>query len=554
MPPAIGSFVLLIGSFAASALAQVPGQLLPGPIERQFQQLPEPRAQPGAIQIPVPSQQAPANADAIKFTLTGVTIEGATVYPEAALLPYYEKHLNREVSLADVYSVAGAITARYRNDGYILSQVLVPAQTVDGGRVRLQAVEGYVAEVIIGGAADAPLELVSAYADKIKSARPLTAQVLERYVLLMNDLPGAFARTTLTPSKTQQGASDLLVEFTQRRVTGGFSMDNRGSAALGPLLWSGDLAVNAVFWVGDRTSARIVSTFDDELHYLSVSHDEQIGSEGARIGLTVNFVRSNPDTSAGFVPLFLRNDSNSGSVNYVYPVLRSRSENLYLRAGFTAYNGSQKLFGVSEVSDRVRAVRLGFTYDVADRYGGVNIIDVELGHGLNAFGASNSGDPGLSRINGKPDFTKVALYAARLQSLVPKWTLLTAVTAQYAGTDLLAPELFCYGGEQFGRAFDPCVFAGDSGAAVKQELRYTDVFQERFEYTAYGFYDVGWVQQRTPAALKASESGASVGLGLRFTFDVHFSGFVELAKPITNASELVSDRDLRVYAGFAMRF
>jgi hemolysin activation/secretion protein len=552
----MGPFVLLMVSLVASApaLAQVPGQLLPGPIERQFQPPPEPRAQPGAIQIPVPSQQAPANADEIKFTLTGVTIEGAKVYPEASLQPYYQKYLDREVSLADVYGVAAAITVRYRNDGYILSQVLVPAQTVHGGRVRLQAVEGYVAEVIVRGATDKSLELVRTYADKIKSVRPLTAEALERYALLMNDLPGAFARTTLAPSKTEQGASDLLVEFSQRRATGGLSMDNRGSAALGPLLWSGDLAVNAAFWVGDRTSAKIVSTFDDELHYLSVLHDEQIGSEGGRLGLAINFVRSNPDTSAGFVPLFLRNNSDSGSVVYAYPVLRSRSENLYLRAGLTAYNGSQELFGVSEVSDRVRAVRIGLTYDLADHYGGINIIDIELGQGLNALGASNTGDQGLSRINGKPDFTKVALYAARLQSLAGKWTLLTAVTAQYAGTDLLAPELFCYGGEQFGRAFDPCAFAGDNGAAIKQELRYIDFLQERFEYTAYGFYDVGYVQQRTPAALKASESGASVGLGLRFTFDGHFSGFVELAKPITNASAVVSNHDVRAYAGLAMRY
>src|SRR6185436_17718126 len=134
------------------------GQLLPGPIERQYQRPPEPRAQSGAIQIPAPSQQAPSNAAEIKFPLTGVTIEGATVYPEAALQPYYQKYLNREVSLADVYGVAAAITARYRNDGYILSQVLVPAQTVDAGRVRLQAVEGYVAEVIIGGSSDRSLD------------------------------------------------------------------------------------------------------------------------------------------------------------------------------------------------------------------------------------------------------------------------------------------------------------------------------------------------------------------------------------------------------------
>ena len=555
-PVLLEQLVLLVVSFVASGLAfaQVPALVLPGQIEKQFQRPPEPRAQPGAIQIPPPSQQPPANADDIRFTLAEITIEGARVYPEVSLQPYYQKYLNREVSLADVYGVAAAMTARYRNDGYILSQVLVPAQTVDGGRVRLQAVEGYVADVVVQGATETPPELVTAYADKIKSVRPLTAEALQRYVLLMNDLPGASARTTLVASKTERGASDLMVEFSQRRATGGLGVDNRGSAALGPVLVSGDLQVNAVFGAGDRTGAKVVSTFDNELHFLSLVHDEQIGSEGGKIGLAINFVRSNPDTSAGFVPLFLRNDSNSGSLIYVYPMLRSRSENLYLRGGLTAYNGSEQLFGVTEVSDRIRAVRLGLTYDLADRDGGINILDIELGQGFSALGASHAGDPDLSRANGRPDFTKVALYAARLQSLAAKWSLFTAVNAQYAGSDLLAPELYCYGGEQFGRAFDPCAFAGDSGAAIKQELRYTDSFEGRLEHTAYGFYDVGYVQQRTPAGLRASESGASVGLGWRFTLDRYLSGFVEVAKPITNASALVSDRDPRVYAGLSARF
>lgn len=552
----MGLFGLVVVPFVAStlAVAQVPALVLPGQIGKQLQPPPEPQAQPGEFRIPQPTQQVPPNADGIKFTLTEITIEDVRAYPDGSLQTYYQKYLNREVSLADIYGVAAAITARYRNDGYILSQVLVPAQTVEGGRVRLLAVEGYVAEVSVQSDIDTPPELVKAYAERIKSVRPLTAEVLERYILLINDLPGASARATLVPSKTDRGASDLLVQFSQRRVSGGLSVDNRGSKALGPVLWNADLEVNATFSVGDTTGIKFVSTLNRELNYVSVTHDEQIGSEGGKIGFAINFVRSKPDENAAFVPLNLATDSNSGSLVYSYPVIRSRGENLHVRGGLSAYNGSEQVFGVTETSDNIRALRLGTTYDLADRYGGINIIDVEIGRGLQTLGASHAGDADLSRANGKPDFTKVALYAARLQSLAEKWSLLAAVNAQYAWTDLLSPELFCYGGEQFGRAYEPCQFAGDTGAAMKLELRYSDIFQEGFGYTAYGFYDLGFVRQRTPSGLNASESGASVGLGWRFTVGLHLTGFVEVAKPITNAVVLVPNRDVHVYGGLSIRF
>ncbi len=540
--------------FSVPAFAQVPARLQPGQIERQFQTPPEPRAQPGRMQLPEPSQKPPANAVDIRFRLAQVVVDGATVYPESALRSYYEEMLDKDVSLADVYAIASAMTARYRNDGYILSQVLVPAQAVENGQIRLQAVEGYIAQVVVEGEDKPRRELVAAYAAKIREARPLTAAALERYLLLMNDLPGAFARATLVPSKTEQGASDLMVQFSQNRVSGGLSVDNLGSKSMGQVRWSADLDLNSVLGLHERTGIRAVSTFDRELDYLSVAHDEQIGSEGGKLGLLLSFVRSRP-TIESFIPLDLVTDSNSGAVAYSYPVIRSRSENLYLRGALSAYNGTTGLFNVTDTEDRIRALRFGLSYDLADSYSGINIVDLELGQGLRGLGASQAGDPDLSRANGKPDFTKMSVYAARLQSLAQKWSLLTAVNAQYSWSDLLAPELFSFGGEQFGRGYDPSELVGDSGAAMKLELRYTNSLQNGFGYTGYGFYDVGFVRQRTsPPGLSTTQSGASAGLGLRYSFGRYLSGFIEVAKPLTRVVAAEGNRDPRGYAGLSLRF
>lgn len=149
------------------------------------------------------------------------------MYTADALRGTYASLIGKEVTLADIYTVAGKLTTRYRNDGFILSQVVVPAQTVDGGVVRLEAIEGHVAGVRF-------TQTILEHANKIKASRPLTAAVLERYLLLINDLPVVFARGVLASSKSQQGASDLVIQVTPRIFSAGLSIDNRGTRSMGP--------------------------------------------------------------------------------------------------------------------------------------------------------------------------------------------------------------------------------------------------------------------------------------------------------------------------------
>ena len=119
---------------------------------------------------------APDEAEAIKFVLSGVLVEGSTVYDEVDFLPIYEAALGEEVSLADIYRMAGSISAKYRGDGYILSRAVVPAQRIRDGLVRIQAIEGFINEVIIEGDDSNRESLLEAYAAKIAAERPLTAR------------------------------------------------------------------------------------------------------------------------------------------------------------------------------------------------------------------------------------------------------------------------------------------------------------------------------------------------------------------------------------------
>ena len=117
--------------------------------------------------------------------------------------PLYRGRLGTTVSLADIYDIANALTNKYRNEGYILTQVVVPPQTIENGLVRLQVVEGFVDGITIAGEPrESAVKQFRKYADNLRENNILSAQNLERYLLLINDLPGVTARSVLSPSQT----------------------------------------------------------------------------------------------------------------------------------------------------------------------------------------------------------------------------------------------------------------------------------------------------------------------------------------------------------------
>ncbi len=279
--------------------------------------------------------------------------------------------------------------------------------------------------------------------------------------------------------------------------------------------------------MGARTGLKAVTTGNGELAFAVLSHNQWIGFEGGKLGVSYSASRSKPEEMS-IIPLNLETTSNSLNISYSHPIKRSREENLYLRATLGIHDGETKIFGVRDTEDHLRSIRLGLTYDKADILAGINTLDIEYSHGLKGNGASKNNDPFLSRAQGRVDYSKATIYAARLQLIGSGWSALAAFNGQYAFTNLLASELFGFGGEQFGRGYDPSELVGDHGAALKFELRHSGAIANA-TYTAYGFYDVGQVRQRNPGA-SAEDTTPKIFL---------LSGLVE-QKNFTRARELLA--------------
>lgn len=535
------SAILLCDNVFAQA---VPSNVSPDVTQRRFDSQRETRT-PSNLGLPsIPGEDTLSAKERQQleqklFTLKTVRFDGATAFSQDALKFSYEGLVGKKVSLADLQGIAKAVTDHYRKAGYTLSQAVLTQQNIKSGTVTIRVVEGYIGSILIeGDISEGEKEILRGYADNIKSSSPVRIQDMERYMLLMNDLPGSTVSGLLRPSASQVGSADLVLTASKKTFDGAYTFDNRGSKYIGPFQHSLSLGANSVLGMYDRTQFRFSTAHPiKSLQSYEVQHEQHIGSEGTTAGITLAQTNTNPqDTLA---PLQIVGESTLYSARASHPFIRLRQESLIGRASFDARDTKTDIFNnVHFTKDRLRAIRVGGAYNVMDDFFGSlkgnNLFDAQLSQGLDIFDATTSGT-NRSNANGDATFTKFNFNASRTQSLPHNFSFYASGSAQYSDTPLLVSEQYGLGGQDFASAFDPAELLGDQALAGKIELRYNQFVGEQYfnNFQAFTYYDAGkvWLLKAAPGA-NTNTVLSSVGFGVRTNFTENFSGTAEASFPL----------------------
>ncbi len=120
--------ILVLGLGTSVSMAQVPSSVDPGQIQREI--APETQADPIAPSEPSPRlgkpvPLTPSGAENLKFVLESVTIENSTAYADEEILEAVSSRIGEEISVAELFTAAAEMTSRYRNDGFLLSSVIL---------------------------------------------------------------------------------------------------------------------------------------------------------------------------------------------------------------------------------------------------------------------------------------------------------------------------------------------------------------------------------------------------------------------------------------------
>ena len=291
---------LTLASLSAAQAQIVPPSERPGRERERFTTPPPVQAQPGGVAISLPSTTAPAGAEKVALVVRGVRVVGATVYSADDLRALYEGLVGRRVPLTAVYDLAHRITAKYGNDGYVLSRAIVPPQQLNpnGSIIKIEVIEGYIDRVEWPATLSQYRDFFSYYGAAITSQRPINIRTLERYLLLAGDLPGLKFATRLKASERRKGASTLIVEVARKWVDAIARVDNRGTPYRGPAEYLASTTLNNWARGHEALSLTYAGVFPlSELQYVAGNYRQVLTAEGLTFFADGSYTWGRPGTA-----------------------------------------------------------------------------------------------------------------------------------------------------------------------------------------------------------------------------------------------------------------
>ena len=423
-------------------------------------------------------------------TATAFKFAGNTLLSGGKLAPVVKSYLGRPLTFTDLQNAAIAVANAYRRAGWVVKAYL-PQQDITGGTVTIQIIEAKFGAVRIDGsthrASDARMKNIVDSAQT--PGAPVSADALDRALLLIGDLPGVVATGSLAEG-ANPGETDVVVAAKDGpQVTGLVTADNEGARATGGQRITVNASLNAPFGIGDRADGIILHSQGSD--YERLAYSLPVGSEGWRVGvngshLTYDIVT--PDFGA----LDAHGDSSTVGLEANYPLIRSRLANLYF-----AVNLDDKRF--DNLSGGATTTRYSIQDATASVYG--NLFDSLGGGGINS--ASIALESGHDDLAGSPNeaadantvdtagnFEKLNFSVSRQQTVTDYFSLYASLAGQWANKNLDSSEKLYLGGYNGVRAYPADEGGGTEGALANLETR----FKLPMNFAATGFFDYGTVR------------------------------------------------------------
>ena len=534
----------------------VPSAAEPERLEKRF----EKPLQPESVREPhMPETEKPVSLEEmekVRFVLKKISVEGSTVYGHHIFNKWQKKLLNKTVSLAVIYKFAEKVTQKYRDDGYLLSRAIVIPQKIKDGEVTIQVVQGHIGNILVRGPVAGTRAFIQASGKKLLQSSPLLAKDLERYLLLIDDLPGVTAESVLVPLKDEPGSSKLIINLKHEKFAAKESVDNRGSEFNGPVQFKAEAHANSALGLYEKLGFQgIMTSQPDELIHLNGFGEFAVSTEGTKLLVSTSLSKSEPGSSLKVYQV--EGDSSTFSLGLSHPFIRSRKENLKGNLSFTSRNSKTDILGATISKDHLRVIDLGISYDFLDRYRGVNLMSMNITKGVDMFGATETGSDNLSRSDGHSNFTKLSGDLLRVQHFGEGWSLLSSLTWQYAFDRLLSSEEFGLGGAQLVRAYDSSEVTGDHGYGLKFEIQKgikTD-WEYLKSYQPYFYIDHGSVFSKNPSATSQGRQALTAsGIGIRGNISEWLSGYLEIGFPLSRDVGAEGNKSPRVFFGITDYF
>ena len=480
---------LFLGLAAIPAQAQtVPnaGSILQQIERGQEQQQMLPRKKPAELIAP-PELKAPAG---LSVTVREFRFSGNTLLSAEKLAPAVGPFLNRPLDFNGLNKAAAAVAEIYHQAGWIVRTYL-PQQDIKDGVVTIQIVEAVFGGAQINGEVPPRISrehIMRIFEAQQKIGAPLSADALDRALLLADDLPGVTVSGSLHEGAKERETDIDLKLGDEPLAAGEAGIDSTGSRSTGTARLTANLNLNSPFKQGDLVSANVIHTQGSD--YLRVDGNLPVGSNGWRTGINGSHLSYNlvaPEFSA----LNANGTSDTLGLEATYPIIRSRLKNLYLNVNADNKAFDNQSSGATSTHYKENVITVALDGNLFDNLwgGGANSANLTLVDGnLNLNGSPNqAADATTTKTAGHYD--KLRFSATRQQVITETVSLFGALSGQAAHKNLDSSEKFYLGGSGGVRAYPSNEGGGSEGKLLNLELRW----RLTQGYNLTGFYDYGHI-------------------------------------------------------------
>ncbi|MBD2448597.1 ShlB/FhaC/HecB family hemolysin secretion/activation protein [Nostoc sp. FACHB-152] len=532
---------LILGIYSQPLAAQeVPIEVKPPSI----QPLPQPQPLP---ELPSPEQllpstpQSPTQPDVNPQTLAETLIVerfefvGNTVFSNKELARVTDAYLKRPITFNDLLQLRSQLTKLYIDRGYVTSGVIIPPQTVKGGVVVMQAVEGSVEKINVTGTRRLTPNYIR---DRlaIAAGKPLSRDRLLQGLQLLQLDPLIKSISTDLQAGIRPGTNILEVKVTEANTFNTqIVLDNQRSPSVGSFRRRINLNEANLLGLGDGLSVGYTNT--DGSNGFDVSYSLPVNPRNGKLIFSYGNTNSNV-IERPFNSLDINSQSRYYELTFRQPLVQTPSREFTL--GITAsHQASQTFLGYDDIgafplavgaddkgNTRVSAIR--FFQEWTQRSSQqVIAARSQFSVGLGVLGATINKDEPDSR------FFSWRGQAQWLRQLAPDTLVLLQADMQLADRQLLGLEQFGIGGQTTVRGYRQDQVLTDNGIQATAEIRLpiARVSQGVLQLTPFVDIGTGW---NNGGSNPRTNTLVSTGIGLLWHQGDNLTARLDWGIPLTS--------------------
>ncbi len=455
-----------------------------------------------------------------------------------------EQRRNRGITLGMIEVVADTITRYYRERGFILAKAYIPKQHVRDGVVTITLMLGQLGEVEVKNNKRYSEKLIKrVFNDSL--AKPVTNDVVEENLYLLNDLPGLSVGGYFEAG-SQVGDTKLNVNVnSEKRQEANFRIDNHGSDESGEYRAYSDFYLNNPLGIGDQLQLGVLASFNPENSlYGSMRYSLPIYTPrfGFAMGVSSNdFVTATPDASTN-KKFEITGKSFVADGVFTYKLNRTRRKNNNILLGFVDIKSEVQYGSLlsADTEEEVRKIDATYQFDVLNEkkrilhQGSITLTAADFVMGAEEGQATS---PAIFSF----DYSMLSFVNVPFTESESKWILRSA--GQFSDATLSEVLRFGLAGPTRTRGFEIDQFFADDAIFFGSDLVFAGpglggytIAGEKIEDVMQPFVFLDMAYGRDNAFIEGEDDVTThlidVGVGIKIVFAEGLRGNLSLAIPV----------------------